>query len=52
MDISLRPKKIFARAFAYEAMARAYAVAGQKTECAKHIDSAKRAGEQIKEKGT
>jgi len=37
-------------AFAYEAMARAYAVAGKKTECEKYIQLAKDAGEQIKEK--
>jgi len=38
-------------AFAYEAMARAYAVAGQKTECKKYIELANKAGEQIKVKG-
>jgi hypothetical protein len=38
-------------AFAYEALARAYAVAGRKTECVKHIELAKKAGDQIKEKG-
>jgi len=38
-------------AFAYEAVARAYAVAGQKTECRKHMELAEKAGEQIKEKG-
>jgi hypothetical protein len=38
-------------AFAYEALARAYAVAGQKTECKKYIELAEKAGEQIKEKG-
>ncbi len=38
-------------AFAYEALARAYAVAGHKTECEKYIELAKKAGEQIKEKG-
>ncbi len=37
-------------AFAYEAMARAYAVAGNKIESAKYIKLAKEAGEQIKEK--
>ena len=37
-------------AFAYEAMARAYAVAEEKTECKKYIDLAKEAGEQIKKK--
>ncbi|NWG11041.1 hypothetical protein HXY33_04735 [Candidatus Bathyarchaeota archaeon] len=38
-------------AFAYEAMARAYATAGNKTECEKYIKLAKEAGELIKEKG-
>ncbi|MGD0977521.1 MAG: hypothetical protein ABR962_00090 [Candidatus Bathyarchaeia archaeon] len=38
-------------AFAYEAVARAYAVAGQKTECKKYIELANKAGEQIKTKG-
>lgn len=38
-------------AFAYESMARAYATAGQKDECRKYLELAKRAGEQIKEKG-
>ena len=38
-------------AFAYEANARAYAVAGKKIECEKFIELAKKAGEQIKEKG-
>jgi hypothetical protein len=38
-------------AFAYEAMARAYAAAGQKTECKKYIELANKAGEQIKAKG-
>jgi hypothetical protein len=37
-------------AFAYEAMARAYVVAGEKTESEKYIKLAKEAGEQIKEK--
>jgi hypothetical protein len=37
--------------FAYEAMARAYAVAGQKTECRNYIELANKAAEQIKEKG-
>jgi hypothetical protein len=37
-------------AFAHEAMARAYAVAGQKEESAKHLELAQRAGEQIKQK--
>ncbi len=38
-------------AFAYEAMARAYAVAEQKVESEKYVGLAKRAGEQIKSKG-
>lgn len=37
-------------AFAYEAMARAYAVAGEKAECEKYIGLAKEAGERIKSK--
>ncbi len=37
-------------AFAYEAMARAYAVAGNKTESAKYTKLAKEAGEHIKGK--
>ncbi|MGB3479515.1 MAG: hypothetical protein WBB67_10175 [bacterium] len=37
-------------AFAYEAMARAYAVAGDKSDCEKYIKLAKEAGEQIKKK--
>jgi hypothetical protein len=37
-------------AFAHEAMARAYALAGQKEESAKHLELAQRAGEQIKQK--
>jgi hypothetical protein len=37
-------------AFAYEAMARAYAVSGQKVECRKYLELAKTAGDQIKEK--
>jgi len=37
-------------AFAYEAMARACAVAGQKAECKKYIALANKAGEQIKDK--
>jgi len=32
-------------------LARAYAAARRKTECVKHIELAKKAGEQIKEKG-
>jgi len=38
-------------AFAYEAMARAHAAAGQNAECKKYIELANKAGEQIKEKG-
>ena len=38
-------------AFAYEAVARAYAVAGQKTDCRKYIELANKAAERIKEKG-
>ncbi len=38
-------------AFAYEALARGHAVAGQETECKKYIELAEKAGEQIKEKG-
>lgn len=38
-------------AFAYEAMARAHAVAGQKTQCKKYLELANKAGEQIKTKG-
>lgn len=34
-------------AFAYEAMARAYAVSGEKTESKKYIELAKKAGNQI-----
>lgn len=37
-------------AFSYEAMARAYSIAGNKTECEKHIQLAKEAGETIKKK--
>jgi hypothetical protein len=37
-------------AFAYEGMARANAVAGNKTECKKYIELAKKAGEQISSK--
>lgn len=37
-------------AYAYEAMARAYAVAGEKSEAEKHIQLAKDVGEQIKGK--
>ncbi|MCK4250897.1 hypothetical protein KAX97_05590 [candidate division WOR-3 bacterium] len=37
-------------AFAYEAMARAHAVAGDKSDCEKYIKLAKEAGEQIKKK--
>lgn len=38
----------FDLAFAYEAMARAYAVAGKKTDCENYIELAKKAGEKIK----
>ena len=38
-------------AFAYEAMARACAVAGQRAECKKYIELATKAGGHIKEKG-
>jgi hypothetical protein len=38
-------------AFAYEAMARAHAAAGQKTECKNNVEFARKAAEQIKEKG-
>jgi hypothetical protein len=37
-------------AFAYEGMARAYVITGNKTECEKYINLAKEAGEQIKKK--
>ena len=37
-------------AFAYEALARAYAIAGDKTECEKYLQLAKQAGEMIKKK--
>jgi hypothetical protein len=37
-------------AFAYEAMARACAIAGQRTECEKYLKLAQQAGEQIKQK--
>jgi hypothetical protein len=37
-------------AFAYEAMARAHSIAGDKTECEKHLQLAKEAGEMIKKK--
>jgi hypothetical protein len=37
-------------AFAYEAMARAHAIADNKIECEKYIKLAKEAGEQIKKK--
>ncbi|MDH5448285.1 MAG: hypothetical protein OEX01_04705 [Candidatus Bathyarchaeota archaeon] len=36
--------------FAYEAMARACAVAGEKAECEKYVGLAREAGEQIKSK--
>jgi hypothetical protein len=38
-------------AFAYEGMARAYAVGGMKSECERYIQLAKESGEKIKEKG-
>jgi hypothetical protein len=38
-------------AFAYEAMARAYATAGNRSECKKYIQLAMEASEKIKEKG-
>jgi len=41
----------FDLAYAYEAMARAYAVAGEKGEADKYMELAKEAGEQIEEKG-
>jgi len=37
-------------AFAYEAMARAHSIGGNKAECEYHADLAKEAGERIKEK--
>jgi hypothetical protein len=37
-------------AFAYEAIARAYAVLGKKADCDRHIELAEKAGEQIKKK--
>ncbi len=43
--------KDFDIAFAYEAIARAHAIAGQKSECEKYLKLAREAGEQIKEKG-
>lgn len=42
--------KDFDIAFAYEAMARAYAVSGKEAECEKYISLAKEAGDQIKGK--
>lgn len=42
--------KDFDIAFAYEAMARAHAVAGQRSDCEKYLSLAREAGEQIKEK--
>jgi hypothetical protein len=42
--------KDFDIAFAYEAMARAYAAAGEKSECEQYIGLAKEAGEQIEDK--
>jgi len=38
-------------AFAHEAIARAHAIAGQKIECKKNIEQAKKAAEKIREKG-
>lgn len=38
-------------AFAYEAMARAYATSGRKAECKKYVALANEAGERIKSKG-
>ena len=38
-------------AFAYEAMARASAAAGEMSHCQRYIKSAREAGDQIKEKG-
>jgi hypothetical protein len=38
-------------AFAYEAMARASAIAGKKPDCEKYLRLAKEAGDQIKKKG-
>ena len=43
--------KDFDIAFAYEAVARAYAVAGNELESKKYIELAKEAGEKIEEKG-
>lgn len=40
----------FDLAYAYEAMARAYAVSGNKSECEKYIKLAKESGEKIKKK--
>lgn len=40
----------FDLAYAYEALARAYAVAGEESEAEKYIQLAKEAGERIKEK--
>lgn len=40
----------FDLAYTYEAIARAYTVAGEKGEADKYIQLAKKAGEQIKEK--
>ena len=42
--------KDFDIAFAYEAMARAHAAAGEKSECERYIGLAKDAGEQIEDK--
>jgi hypothetical protein len=40
----------FDMAFAYEAMARAHSVAGNKTKCEEYIELAKEAGEKIEKK--
>jgi len=38
-------------AFAHEAMARAYAISGNRTECEKYLRLTREAGDKIKEKG-
>ena len=40
----------FDLAFAHEAMARAYAVAGDKANCEKHVHLARQAGERVEDK--
>lgn len=40
----------FDLAYAYEAMARAYAAVGEESECAEYIKQARKAGEEIKNK--